>query len=50
MTKDEYIVQELKRLYPDKVKEIEYSYLNEYERKINSERHFREFIEKLSKL
>ena len=50
MTKEEYIIEEMKRRFPESVKEIEFSYIKEYERKINSDRLFKEFCEKLDKL
>lgn len=50
MNKEEYIIRELKKKYPDLVKEEEMSYIFDYMEKKRSEEHFKKFVEKLNLL
>lgn len=50
MTKNEYILQQLSKKYPDLVKQEEISYILTEMDRVNSEQHFKNFLEKLNSL
>ncbi len=50
MTKNEYIIHQLSQKYPDLVKKEEISYMLDEMDRVNSEHHFKNFLEKLNKL
>lgn len=50
MTKNEFILDQLKKKYPDLVKQEETSYIFDYMKRKKSEEHFKKFVEKLNLL
>jgi reverse gyrase len=48
MTKNEYIIYQLSKKYPDLVKQEETSYILAEMDRINGEQHFKEFLKKLN--
>ena len=49
MKKEEYIINEIKKRYPDEFGHIEFAYFKEYESEMLKQRKFKEFLEKLNK-
>lgn len=49
MTKEEYLINELKKRYPDEFGHIEFAYFREYENEMLKKRKFEEFLERLNK-
>lgn len=50
MKKEEYLIQQFKKKYPELFKQEEMSYILDTIDELNSQRHFKEFIERLNKM
>ena len=50
MTKNEYILEQLNKKYPDLVKKEEISYILDEMDRINRQSHFEKFLEKLNNM